>query len=300
MEAGPERARPDPSLYRRASQGDPEALEWLFEHHWPWVKGMVDCIIFRLPHLGCCEKQDVLNDAGEELIKALRRYDVDRGARFEAYARPAIRGAIITGVARCLELSEAARHAFPHVFDALEELTQEGVSNPTPSQIQEKMKKKGHPFPLHVIMEVLNRVRLAPLTQGDEDFDPDGIEEERWNPQKGPADGETIMEDWDRIKGGLGQEEGRKFAVLAILYHGLGYKWDEIVCLLSAGGPSDWAKEWAICIQMGWPHVLSCFPGLDDWEEVLCWFKDPPPRLSAVNLRQWYSRRHRELRHKPQ
>jgi hypothetical protein len=39
MEAGPERARPDPSLYRRASQGDPEAWNGCLSITGPGLRG---------------------------------------------------------------------------------------------------------------------------------------------------------------------------------------------------------------------------------------------------------------------
>ncbi|WP_448595765.1 hypothetical protein [Thermoflexus hugenholtzii] len=60
----------------------------------------------------------------------------------------------------------------------------------------------------------------------------------------------------------------------------------------------DWAKEWAIRIQADWSSALPCFPGLDDWEEVRRCFLHPPPQLNATNLRRWYSRHRRGLRHK--
>jgi len=300
MKEGRKGARPEPSLYRRAAGGDREALEQLVEYHRPWVEKIARSLSSRLPNLGCCEKQDLLNDAWEGFFKALRRYDPDRGTRFEAYAERVIRGAIIAGAARCLGLSEAARRAFPHLFDALEKLAKKGVLNPTLSQIQEELEKEGLHIPLHVITEILNCIRPVLFTQGEEDSGPGGIEEGRWDPPKEPTDGETVMEGWDRIKDRLGEERGQKFVVLAILHEGLGYEWEEIVHLLSSRSPSDWAKGWAIHIQRDWPHVLQYFPGLDDWEEVLCRFKCPPPHLSAANLRQWYFRRRLEVCHKSQ
>jgi len=301
MKEGRKGARPEPSLYRRAAGGAREALEQLVEYHRSWVERLVHSLISRLPRLGCCEKSDIINEAEEALVRALRRYDADRGVPFEAYAQLAIRGAIIKSLAQCFELSEAARRAFPHVFNALEELMQKGVSNPTPPQIQEALKKKGLSIPLHVIMELLSRTRLVSFAQGEEDLDSNvvGVEEERWDPQKlqGSSDAERSMEGWDCIKAELGQEEGWKFAVLAILHDGLGYKWSEIACLLESGGSSDWAEQWAIHIRTDWPHALWSFPDLDNWEAVRCRFKDPSPRLTAANLRQWYSRHRRQLRH---
>lgn len=79
-------------------------------------------------------------------------------------------------------------------------------------------------------------------------------------------------------------EAGQKWSVLYLLCE-CGYEWSEIAALLMHPD-ADLASAWAdLCHQCSLPTVVP-----RDWAVVYKLFWEPPPKLTAGALRQWYHR----------
>lgn len=79
----------EPGLYRRAQAGDQSARQQLVERHW----NLIWHIVHRFSPRGY-EPDDLFQVGAIGLLKAIDRFDVDRGLKFSTYAVPLIMGEI--------------------------------------------------------------------------------------------------------------------------------------------------------------------------------------------------------------
>ncbi|MCL4522173.1 MAG: SigB/SigF/SigG family RNA polymerase sigma factor [Firmicutes bacterium] len=84
-----DRATEDPSLYQRAQAGDEGAREDLVERHW----NLIWHIVHRFQGRGY-DSDDLFQVGSIGLLKAIDRFDVERGLKFSTYAVPLIMGEI--------------------------------------------------------------------------------------------------------------------------------------------------------------------------------------------------------------
>lgn len=85
----PETGVDDPGLYRRAQAGDAGARQELVERHW----NLIWHIVHRFSGRGY-DPEDLFQVGAIGLLKAIERFDVDRGLKFSTYAVPLIMGEI--------------------------------------------------------------------------------------------------------------------------------------------------------------------------------------------------------------
>jgi hypothetical protein len=94
----------------------------------------------------------------------------------------------------------------------------------------------------------------------------------------------------DRLMGvvrSLGSVDGVKFLILGLLREEWDYRWDDVAWLL--GDPkSDPNPGWEMVLCEGYQHLARLVPGT--WVAVYDLFREPPPAVTSVALRQFYSR----------
>lgn len=89
VEEGPRQTVDEKALYRLAQAGDSEAKAALVERHW----NLVWHIVHRFQGRGY-DPEDLFQVGAIGLLKAIDRFDVDRGLKFSTYAVPLIMGEI--------------------------------------------------------------------------------------------------------------------------------------------------------------------------------------------------------------
>jgi RNA polymerase sporulation-specific sigma factor len=85
----PDYERDERELYRRAQAGDQDARQVLVERHW----NLIWHIVHRFSGRGY-DPDDLFQVGAIGLLKAIDRFDVDRGLKFSTYAVPLIMGEI--------------------------------------------------------------------------------------------------------------------------------------------------------------------------------------------------------------
>lgn len=85
----PDAGMDEPTLYRRAQAGDPNARQLLVERHW----NLIWHIVHRFNGRGY-DPEDLFQVGAIGLLKAIDRFEVDRGLKFSTYAVPLIMGEI--------------------------------------------------------------------------------------------------------------------------------------------------------------------------------------------------------------
>ncbi len=88
-ERWPDNGVDEPALYRRAQGGDQTARQQLVERHW----NLIWHIVHRFSARGY-DPDDLFQVGAIGLLKAIDRFDVDRGLKFSTYAVPLIMGEI--------------------------------------------------------------------------------------------------------------------------------------------------------------------------------------------------------------
>ncbi|HEY2596773.1 MAG TPA: FliA/WhiG family RNA polymerase sigma factor [Chloroflexota bacterium] len=94
------------SLWRRLRTGDRGAREELVTRYAPLVKHVMRRMALRLPP--AMDADDVLSAGTVGLLHAIDRFDPAQGVRFETYALPRIRGAIIDALRTLSPLARGA------------------------------------------------------------------------------------------------------------------------------------------------------------------------------------------------
>lgn len=118
---------------RYALERDQDTRDALIEQYAPLVKYVVDRL--RIALSATLDRDDLLGYGTIGLIEAVDRYDPSRGVKFETYAIPRIRGAIIDAV-RALDLiPRSARQRARVVEEAYRELFTEHGRMPTEDEV---------------------------------------------------------------------------------------------------------------------------------------------------------------------
>ncbi len=119
--------------YKRTS--DAALKEELVKLYLPLVKYIVSKISFNLP--SGVDKEDLYGFGVIGLLDAIERYDPKKGYKFETYAVPRIRGAIIDELRKLDWFPRSARTKINKLEDAIYKLTQEKGRVPTDDEIME-------------------------------------------------------------------------------------------------------------------------------------------------------------------
>lgn len=125
-------------LYIKTRQGDLQAREKVVNYNLP----LVHAICKRFSPLEILDYDDLFQEGCIGLLKALTRYDPDRGTKFSAYAIPFILGEIRACLRRNGHLLKVSRSYIEHYCRFLnikEELTKKLKRQPRLDEIAEKM-----------------------------------------------------------------------------------------------------------------------------------------------------------------
>ncbi|MDP8957796.1 MAG: FliA/WhiG family RNA polymerase sigma factor [Actinomycetota bacterium] len=133
----PDRAGVDALWDRYRSAGDPEAREALILFYSPVVKYVVGRVGAGLPrHV---DREDLVSHGIFGLIDAIERFDPSRGFRFETFAVPRVRGAILDELRSLDWLPRTVRDQAKAVERAIGELSQELGRAPSDTELAEHL-----------------------------------------------------------------------------------------------------------------------------------------------------------------
>ncbi len=113
---------PSHALWRRLRSGDRDAREELVTQFAPLVKYVIRRMALSLPP--AMDADDVLAAGTLGLLHAIDRFDPNQGVRFETYALPRIRGAIIDALRSLSPLSRGAGRRARQLDETSASLTQ--------------------------------------------------------------------------------------------------------------------------------------------------------------------------------
>lgn len=122
------------ALFHRAATGDGEAEQELARRHLPLVKTVARK--YRTPG---ADFDDLVQEGWMGLIKAIRRFDPERGFRFSTYAHWWIRQAIsrfVKGPTRLIRLPEYVHDDISRVHRTREQVRAETGHNPTEKELE--------------------------------------------------------------------------------------------------------------------------------------------------------------------
>lgn len=127
----------EPQLYRRAQAGDQNARQQLVERHW----NLIWHIVHRFSARGY-DPDDLFQVGAIGLIKAIDRFDVDRGLKFSTYAVPLIMGEIRRYLRddQPIRVARSLRELGLKVEGARGRLAQRLGRDPTAQEIAEDLK----------------------------------------------------------------------------------------------------------------------------------------------------------------
>jgi RNA polymerase sigma factor for flagellar operon FliA len=123
------------SYWHNPDSGD--ALTKLVEAHLPLVRQIVERVSIRLPEHVAVE--DLLQSAMLGLYHAINRFDPSQGARFETYATPRIRGAIIDELRSVDHVSRGTRSLIQRIEETLRQWNMDHQSPPTEDELARKL-----------------------------------------------------------------------------------------------------------------------------------------------------------------
>jgi len=107
-------------LWRRYRRGEPGAYEALVEAYLPLVKVTVGRMALTIPSYIC--RDDLYSAGSIGLLKAVRRYDPGREAKFTTYAITRIRGAVLDEMRQRDILGRVTRERVSRIHNAENEL----------------------------------------------------------------------------------------------------------------------------------------------------------------------------------
>lgn len=123
-------------LYRLAQAGDPDARRDLVEKHW----NLIWHIVHRFQGRGY-DPEDLFQVGAIGLLKAIERFDVDRGLKFSTYAVPLIMGEIRRHMRddQPIRVARSLRELGMRVEQVRALLSQQLGRDPTPTEVAHKM-----------------------------------------------------------------------------------------------------------------------------------------------------------------
>lgn len=208
------------ALWRRYVAERPAALrEQLILQYTPLVKYVVGRLAINLPAI--LDSEDVVSYGVFGLIEAVERFDPNRGLRFETYAIPRIRGAIIDSLRALDQVSRTVRQKARDIQRAFVELEQELGRSPTEEETAARLGMSLDRYQQVCVQSSVVTLSLEQLLASDPD-DAGG----RW-PLHGVADSdspdpEAIVERRELIHhlaAALSKLPKNEKLVLALYYH---------------------------------------------------------------------------------
>ncbi len=133
------RKKPDLSLdwHRYQLRGDPEARARLLRQYLPLVRNVAGRMAIGFPR--SVELSDLINTGVIGLVEAFRNFDPERGVKFETYAVPRIRGAILDELRALDWVPRSTRAKSREIDRAMTALENDTGRRPTDSEIARKI-----------------------------------------------------------------------------------------------------------------------------------------------------------------
>lgn len=122
-------------LWRRYQRGDERAREELILYYLPLVRSWVSRVS---RNATWANREDLAQDGIEGLIRAIERFDPDRGLEFSTFARHHIRGAIFDSAELTRNLPRLQRKNFIRVMRAHDDLGTKLKRKPTIEEIAQE------------------------------------------------------------------------------------------------------------------------------------------------------------------
>lgn len=213
------RAQTDELWRRYVAERSPALREQLILQYAPLVKYVVGRLAINLPTI--LDAEDVLSYGVFGLIEAIERFDPSRGLRFETYAIPRIRGAIIDSLRSLDQVSRTVRQKARDIQRVFVELEQELGRTPSEEETAERLGITVERYQQVCVQSSVLNVSLEQLLAGDQD-DSGGR-----TPLQGVADSDspdpaTVVERRELIRhlaAALGKLPKNEKLVLALYYH---------------------------------------------------------------------------------
>jgi RNA polymerase sigma factor for flagellar operon FliA len=152
---------------RYAAERSPALREQLIVQYAPLVKYVVGRLAINLPTI--LDAEDVVSYGIFGLIEAIERFDPSRGLRFETYAIPRIRGAIIDSLRSLDQVSRAVRQKARDIQRALVELEQELGRTPTEEETAARLGMSVERYQQVCVQSSVLNLSLDHLLSGDPD-----------------------------------------------------------------------------------------------------------------------------------
>jgi len=216
----PEELRQEPNypLWVRLRDGDRTAKDDLVVRYAPLVKYAIGRLAIGLP--AAMDTDDVLSAGTVGLLHAMDRYDPDQGVRFETYALPRIRGAILDAVRSLSPLSRGAGRRAKHLEEVTAELAQRLGRAPTQAELAEELGVT----PAEVTRQQLEAAHAIVSLEGtrgggdDDDSMPTLADLLRDPHAQGPEEAAEEAELADRLRKAIENVSERERLVLSLYY----------------------------------------------------------------------------------
>ena len=130
---GPEDAPQEASLWERYRLGEAGAIEGLILHYAPLVKFVVGRVAAGISKF--VDREELVHYGVLGLYDAIRRYDPERGVRFERYAAIRIRGAVLDELRSLDWVPRSVRSRARELQRGVAELEQELQRSPTDDEL---------------------------------------------------------------------------------------------------------------------------------------------------------------------
>ena len=143
------------------SEADPDARERLILHYAPLVKYVASRVATGLP--ASVDQADLVSYGMFGLIDALQKFEPGRGNKFETYAIPRIRGAIIDELRAMDWVPRSVRFKQREIEKALADLESMLKRQPTEKELAERLGMS-----LHELHEVITQISFVSVLALDE------------------------------------------------------------------------------------------------------------------------------------
>jgi RNA polymerase sigma factor for flagellar operon FliA len=143
------------------ADSSPRARERLILHYAPLVKYVASRVGSSLP--GTIEQSDLTSYGMFGLIDALEKFDLERGIKFETYAIPRIKGAILDELRALDWVPRSVRHRAREVEKAYAEVEAREKRAPTETEVAERLG-----FSLSELHDVVTQISFVSVMALDE------------------------------------------------------------------------------------------------------------------------------------
>lgn len=269
------------NLILLAQSGDQSAAVVLFDSY----KARIRFLFRSFEHHGLTA-DDLSQESWFPFYRAVMTFDPNSGYRLWPRVQKWIKWHLIDIQRNWLGLSDDARKRYRRVMEAYSALLRDLSRAPSAEELSLKC---------DVRQPTVNEI-LALLHGRESSLDDQAIppQQEARIGNSGTDNPAVIVERKtiaaDRLVSvvwSLGRVDGVKFLILGLLREEWDYRWDDVAWLL--GNPtSDPSPGWEMVLCEGYQHLARLVPGT--WIAVYDLFREPPPAITSVALRQFYSR----------